>query len=181
MAKEKTYSLWLIPDGVIVKELNEHIAALSRKYDSPIFQAHITLLGSISVSESQIIEKTALLATKLCSMQLTLGPVENLPDYFKCVFVTIDKLSALTLARYQALAIFNRTSEEIYVPHLSLIYSSMSEKEKKEISLALREHYVSCTVQTNNIAVFVTSGDPQYWHEVARFSLTGTENSSLYP
>ena len=43
--KGRTYSIWLMPDGKCASSVSEIINDISKKYNTPIFKPHVTLIG----------------------------------------------------------------------------------------------------------------------------------------
>ena len=43
--KGRTYSIWLMPDGKCASSVSKIINDISKKYNTPIFKPHVTLIG----------------------------------------------------------------------------------------------------------------------------------------
>ena len=71
MSKAKGYSIWLMPEGKHYRLLNNTIYEFSKKYSTPSFLPHVTLLGDVEGNESDISNKTTLLAQNLKEFYVT--------------------------------------------------------------------------------------------------------------
>jgi Mg2+ and Co2+ transporter CorA len=61
----KLFSLWIIPTSELKKSLNEIIKGLAKKYKSPKFEAHMTLLGDINLEKKVMIQRARELSNSL--------------------------------------------------------------------------------------------------------------------
>ena len=43
--KGRTYSIWLMPDGKCANSVSKIINDISKKYNTPVFKPHVTLIG----------------------------------------------------------------------------------------------------------------------------------------
>lgn len=101
---KKSYNLWIIPPLKTKSILQKIILDLSKKYETPGFEPHMTLLGDIEVAEKEILEGTKKLAAGLKPFTLTLREVSFSTTYFQSVFVRVksnDKLMQANLAAKQ--------------------------------------------------------------------------------
>lgn len=69
MNAERSYSVWLMPDPASSANarLENEISYWANELDppAPVFQPHVTLIGGISIAETDMIEKTEQLAKRL--------------------------------------------------------------------------------------------------------------------
>jgi 2'-5' RNA ligase len=86
-------------------------------------------------------------------------------------------------ANKKARRIFGGTSEEEYMPHMSLFYGKLAQKTKEEIKkkiMAKAGRKFPINFEVKNIRLLLTDGEPKEWRMVKEFplQLTRTGNSS---
>lgn len=169
MAKIGKYSLWLMPSENAYNKLAEIISGLSKKYSTPNFEPHVTLIGSLVGSEDDMIAKTSRLAIGIKPYQIKLTKIEYLDEYFKSLFVRVEETEDVMEVNLKARKIFSRENDSKYVPHLSLLYGNLSQKIKKEIIENMGNVDISFFVKS--IDIFSTKGEVKDWHRVKSFLL----------
>jgi 2'-5' RNA ligase len=170
MSKTKGYSLWLMPIGEVYNKLNNLISELSRKYNTPHFEPHVTLIGEVLGSEEEIVLKTAQLTSVVRPYRIELGRVEYLNEYFRCLFLRVRETHEVMRANQISRKIFGRETDPKYMPHLSLMYGDFAPQIKEEIIAKIgKEIFVGFDVES--IHLFSTNGEPKDWYRVKEFSL----------
>ncbi len=165
MSASSVYSLWLQPNGDIAYQLQERIRKLSKKYNTPVFAPHVTLLGSLSASETELISLTRTLASSWHPIELVLTKAGYHDLFYQALFVHVKKNNALKEMRETACRLFDQSDTEPYVPHLSLLYGELSQKEKERIlNIMGREFHIRFWV--NSIVLMQTEGPPQQWKKI---------------
>jgi len=129
--ENKGYSIWLMPEDEINEKLSKTISKLCRKYNCPIFNPHVTLIGKIDADEEEIIKKAKKLAKKIKPFEIKLSHPECLENYFKCLFMKVEETEEVMSAGKLALEHFNLNG--IYFPHLSLVYGNFNPSLKKPL------------------------------------------------
>ena len=168
--------------------------------EGPIFEPHVTLLGSIidTPEAETVIKKTKELATKIKHpYRISFKDFVTGPHYFRCVMAAMEPTTEVRIpyqiqmhqqfnshlpfdqvvnAYTQARAVFaDAHGDEVYFPHISLIYADLSEEDKQQYVKELKEHYshlpalLSWEVKT--IHIWHTEGDASTWKEVAVISM----------
>ncbi len=159
------YSLWLEPDGNIAYRLQERIQNLSKKYNTPMFEPHVTLLGNLRYGETELIQLTDTLATSLQPLELLLTRADSGDSFYQSIFVRVEKSKELGSARRLACRLFNMDESEVYMPHLSLMYGDMSRKDKERI-LNLMEREYQMRFTANFVRLVKTEGKPKDWKKI---------------
>lgn len=159
------YSLWLEPDGNVAHRLQEKIRKLSNKYNTPMFEPHVTLIGTLEQSLPELIQLTDMLAGSLEPLELLLTKTGCGNTFYQSVFVHVDNSKGLRSARRLACRLFNVDDPEDYMPHLSLMYGDMTREEKERIlNLMEREYQMRFTVRY--VRLVKTEGLPEEWKKV---------------
>jgi 2'-5' RNA ligase len=164
MTDSATYSLWFEPTGDIAYKLQERIKKLSKKHQTPVFPPHVTLLGSINTSETVAVSLTNTLASPMSPFDLELTKAGYQNTFYQSLFVHVAKTAELEEVRKRACRLFELDEVE-YMPHLSLLYGDLSQKEKQLIlNLIGREFYIQFTVKS--IVLMKTDDKVDQWKRV---------------
>ncbi len=133
MDTETKYSLWLRPFGEVGFELKQQIKELSKRYHSPSFSPHVTLLGGLQMPESKLIPLTETLAHSLEPFTVYLNKAGTGSSYFQSLYIKVKKSEAIMSAHHIAKELFDLNEEKEYFPHLSLMYGRQTENEKNKL------------------------------------------------
>lgn len=161
------YSLLIVPEGNPYKVLKKIIEELSKKYQAPVFEPHLTLLGDIEGKEKTIIEKTKELASKLEPFQLTLGKVEFSTTYHQCVFVRVNPTASLMDAYMQARIMFGEKKDQVFMPHISLVYGNFAMPQREQITKEVALPALAFSAES--IRLIRVSTDPGAWKNLGEF------------
>lgn len=165
MTESATYSLWLEPSGDIAYKLQERIKKLSKKHGTPVFTPHVTLLGGLDASEAELVPLANTLASSVEPFNLKLTKAGYLDTFYQSLFIHVAENSQLKELRNNACRLFNCGGTNDYMPHLSLLYGELNQKEKERIlNLVGREFYIEFPVK--NILLMQTDGKPDQWRKV---------------
>lgn len=165
MASSEKYSLWLRPFGDIAFSIQQRINKLSDKYGTPSFEPHVTLLSGLRYGETELIQLTETLAGALSPFDLLLTKAGYRDKFYQSLFVHIKKSDELMNAYRTALQLFGRKEDEEYIPHLSLLYGDISQKEKERIlSVMGREFHIRFEV--HSLLLVKTEGKPDEWKKI---------------
>lgn len=163
------YTLWVVPAEPVKSILQKIILDLSKKYKTPNFEPHMTLLGDIEVSEEEILAGTKKLASMLKPFNLALGEVSFSTTYFQSVFVRVKSNAKLMQANLLAKQIFNLPNN-LFMPHVSLMYG-VDDMETREKIAAEIKLPADLSFQADKIIIIPTTKDPKDWHHLAEIPL----------
>lgn len=166
---ENLYVLWLVPSANTSKPLQKIINDLSKKYHSPVFEPHITLLGNISCDLETMIQRTKILVSKLKPFSISLGEISFGTTYFKSVFIKVKINEALMNVNLIAKEIF-KVENKNFMPHLSLVYSNNTVDERKNIisKITLSK---DINFKIEKIIVLPYSDNPNEFTHIVEFQL----------
>ena len=135
--KPLSYSVWLMPSGVVKERLIHIIKELSINYGGPVFEPHITLISSFLGNEEELLQRTEKLAGEIAPFSVKLRGVRYLNEFFRSFFLDVKFAENLNNARTAGLELF-ACNENEYRPHMSLAYGdfTVSQKEKMKKSLS---------------------------------------------
>lgn len=105
MIKGKGYSLWFMPTGSVYDRLVKIISQLSKKYSSPNFEPHVTLLAPIDEPGEEITSKTSQLVSLIQPYEIKLTTVDYLDEYFRCLFIRAEETKDVMGANFRSLKV----------------------------------------------------------------------------
>jgi 2'-5' RNA ligase len=164
------YSLWLMPEGLARRRLEQLLRELSARYRGPEFLPHVTLLGSCVGERDEMIRRSSLVANLLTPFTIRLGKIDFRDEYFRCLFVHAGPLVPMRNAYHGACRKFNRTPDPDFMPHLSLLYGNFPQALKEEAMAELGPR-LNVQFKVRNLYLFQTHGEVRNWHEVVRFPI----------
>ena len=168
--KARGHSLWLMPSGGIYERMYELIQGLSREYEGPLFEPHVTLLGEVMFSEEDIIRKTKQLLDRQHPFPITLTSIDYQEFYFRSLFVKVKKIPELLTLQTRAKEIFAMQDKLSYMPHFSLLYGNFPKKVKSQIVEILGVNQ-DLKFVVDRVNLYKTDGEASTWHRVKEFPL----------
>ena len=146
-------------------ELNNIIKELSIEYKSPLFPAHLTLLGDL-IGDKQEIEKDALhLAQQIRPFSIRLAGLDIQENYFRCLYIKAEENKLLSRANEFARKIFHREKDPKFMPHISLMYGKISGKEA-----IIKRLGISAEFEVRSIHLYSCDGEPKDWYPIREFT-----------
>ena len=169
------YALWLKPENEVYDVLQNIISRLAETYEAPFFEPHITVAGSIPLSAKAIVEMMHQVRQQCEPMTLHLTETAIEDHYFRSLYVHIAPNEALLALRERCLTEL-RLEHTPYIPHVSLLYKTLDESEKRKIMEQVGSRF-DLVFSPSSLYLMQTEGTPEQWKEVTRISL-GDENVS---
>ena len=167
-----TYHLWVKPSGAVRDMLAQTIRELARELGGPVFEPHVTLLGNLAGTEEEHIQRSQIATPQLQPFNIILSQPSYGTQYFQCVFMRAEQTPPLISANTVVKRIFKKP-DEIYMPHLSLVYGLYPESRKRNIIRKLPPDVKTRFEVTAFSLIRADSNDPNEWHEISIFSFTG--------
>lgn len=165
MASNKTYSLWFRPFGDVGFELKEQIKELSKRYKTPSFQPHVTLLTGLDEHETELIQLTETLAHSLNPFTIFLEKGDIDDQYFHSLYIKIRKTEPLMAAHRIARELFDVDEHDGYSPHLSLLYGNQTNKEKNAL-LNIMGRSFNMQFDVHSVLLIKTGDDVNNWEKI---------------
>lgn len=170
--KTKGYSILLVPnDKKAYRLYYQTIKKLSKQHHTPLFNPHITLLGSITGQEKDIVTKTGNLAQELKPCLISFDNLGMEQFFFRSLYLEAKPTKQLLQTNQKAGTIFGTNFP--FMPHLSLLYSNLSDRQKRAIITSLEsQQWPDFTVDA--LHLYKCDGEVEDWHEVlkAKFKKT---------
>ncbi|MGM0546234.1 MAG: 2'-5' RNA ligase family protein [Bacteroidota bacterium] len=162
-----TYSLWLEPTGDIVYKLQERIKQLSQKFNTPLFSPHVTLLGGLTASQTELVPLIETLASSVAPFEVKLTKAGYLNTFYQALFIHVEQSQDLKKLHGKACRIIDCPDEykNHYMPHLSLLYGELTQKEKERILNNIgREFHLRFTAK--KLVLIQTDDKPNKWKKI---------------
>ncbi|GJL60881.1 MAG: hypothetical protein NPIRA03_37380 [Nitrospirales bacterium] len=167
-----TYHLWLKPTGHAHDILMKTITDLSQAYHAPVFDPHVTLLGSLPGTEEEISVQCLKLGGSLAPFDIFLAEPAHGDQYFQCVFLKTQETPALMNAHELAKRLFVKEHNP-FMPHLSLLYGHYSLDLKHKIISPLSQALsLNFTVDMIYL-IHSRSEHPKDWAPILSVPLSG--------
>jgi 2'-5' RNA ligase len=157
------YSIQIVPNKNLLKELTDIVKQLSEKYHTPIFVPHMTIVGGFESDLKTIKQKLASIARTVTPLNLELGPISFSTTYFQSVFVRVNSTAGLMDLNLKIKKEFN-LSNNAFMPHISLVYDIPDMKTREKISKEIELKNTKFTA--TELGVITDSFNPDEWKTV---------------
>lgn len=167
---------WLVPAfGPTRDRLTATIEMLAAEYDAPRFQPHVTMVGKFDSDEGVAVRTLQSLAIGVSSFDVRFSAVGSERTYFRSLYLRAEpsgQLRELHQAGRQAWAL----DLPPYMPHLSLLYSDLTEDQKRPIINAI--DLVPLTIQVDAVEMWADDRlGVHNWRRVARVPFSSPSKS----
>jgi 2'-5' RNA ligase len=164
------FSLWLMPPNDMSRRLKRSVLRLSKRFASPTFEPHVTLLGRLEGTETELRSKASILASRLKPVLIQLEEAGYLDEYFRCLFIRVAHSRSLLDAHQTAVEIFGADKQFRFMPHLSLVYADLNNDAKlraaQDIGTSFQDRF-----QVMSLHLYSTTGSPGKWYCIDQFAL----------
>jgi 2'-5' RNA ligase len=164
----KSYSIWLMPENPVKKQIQKKINYLGSDFNGPIFEPHVTLIGGVLGDEKMLIEKTRKISRNIQPFKIIFDDIHYLNEFFRSLFIKIKYNKDLVASRKAASKELGFI-EEYYLPHLSLIYGDYTIKQKEKMISSFGS--VSDSFEVNNIYLAHNDELNLKWRVIMSFPL----------
>ncbi len=169
--KTEGFHLFIEPVEPLAGELSSIIQKLAQECGGPIFKPHVTLLAGIPAgSEERIVSKARAVADALTPFSLTLERLDIEDVYFRALYFKIKETKKMNMYHTLARQVFEMEDNDIYVPHLSILYGNYLRAKTEKIVETLvipSEPFFF----VNRIHLYRTNGDVADWRKLGEFEL----------
>ncbi|KAL8460755.1 hypothetical protein ACS0TY_031527 [Phlomoides rotata] len=175
--KRYDYSVWALPQEELTPRLKKLMEDLRSEFGGPQFEPHVTVVGAISLTETEARDKFDKACEKLKPYCATVEKVGTGTFYYQCVYLLLQPTPEVVEASAHSCAHFGYKNSTPYMPHLSLLYGDLTDEEKKtaqEKAYALDDSIGSLSLQISRIALYKTDTKDKScksWEKVAECQL----------
>lgn len=170
------YSIWLLPAEADVRTyLADTVQDLSTRHDTSLFEPHMTLLGDIDLPLDVLQQKLDLIASTVSLLTLKTGEVSVSTTYYQCVFVRVQPTAQL-LSLYQSACEVFDLSLGVFMPHISLLYSTMPMKQRLKVLGDVAFMQQTFTVDKMVITPSGSDVTPDKWEHLRVHDFAGSDS-----
>lgn len=160
-----------MPGGKTQQKLNQVVKSLAKKYNAPVFEPHMTLLGGIQENEEMVVKRTERLVSQLRPFRLTLGKIEFSTTYFQSVFIRVNATACLMEAYIKTQKLFNKDKDTLFMPHISLMYGNHKMSLREKIAQKIKLPKLSFAAKSICVYKTLSGADPKEWKLVEKLVL----------
>ncbi|KAJ6751397.1 hypothetical protein OIU85_001883 [Salix viminalis] len=179
-AQENDYSVWAIPPEDVRERLKKLMGGLRSEFGGPeIFQPHITVVGAISLTEQDALEKFRSACEGLKAYQVKTDRTVTGAFPSQCLYLLFQSTPEVMDASAHCCRHFGYKRSNQYMPHLSLLYGTLTNEEKKkakEKTHVLDESIDGLNFQISRLALWITdrkdNGTLETWKLISECSLS---------
>ncbi|KAI8113032.1 hypothetical protein M9435_003038 [Picochlorum sp. BPE23] len=135
----EVFSLWYVPPPGSLQKVQETIQQLASRYSAPVFPAHMTLVGGIRAPEATVRRISEELVDTLEPVGGHITCVDYGSIYHQCVFLKVECTEELEFQYRLAQRKFSMDENVQYMPHISLLYSDIDQKERERLTSEQQE------------------------------------------
>ncbi|KAG8385381.1 hypothetical protein BUALT_Bualt03G0037100 [Buddleja alternifolia] len=175
--KKDVYSVWALPPEELTPRLKKLMEGLRSEFGGPQFEPHVTVVGAISLTESEARDKFNKACEGLKAYNATVDRVATGTFFYQCVFLLLHPTPEVVEASTHCSNHLGYKHPTPYMPHLSLLYADLSDEEKKtaqEKAYVLDDSIGSLNFQISHLALYKTDTEDKScksWEKVAECEL----------
>ena len=166
-----SYSLWLRPEQKQIDELTKIVSDLAHRYRTQPFPPHITLLSRIPADMDTIKQACKKIVEQTQEFEIRLQKIDYSEAYYRNFYILTENTSSLLSVYEYAKKLLNFTSDEKYMPHVSLLYGDLDIETKNSLKEQLEDTYPRI-LNCNRLDLYYSSGDESDWHLVESYYFT---------
>ncbi|XP_073061352.1 cyclic phosphodiesterase-like [Primulina eburnea] len=176
-ARKDVYSVWALPPEESRPRLKKLMEGLRSQFGGPEFEPHVTVVGSISLTESEARDSFTKACERLEAYDARVEKVATGTFFYQCVFLLLHPTPQVVEASAHCCATFGYKNSTPYMPHLSLLYGDITEEEKKtarEKAYLLDEDISSLSFKITHLALYKTDTEDKScksWEKVVECEL----------
>ncbi|KAJ6420876.1 hypothetical protein OIU84_028286 [Salix udensis] len=179
VAQMNDYSVWAIPPEAVGEKLKNLMGALRSEFGGPEIPPHITVVGATSLTEQDAVEKfrSACEGLKAYHAMADLVIAGAFPS--QCLYLLFHPTPEVMDASAHCCRYFGYKRSNRYMPHLSLLYGTLTKDEKnkaREKACVLDESIDGLNFQISRLALWKTDRKDKLtlesWKQIAECSLS---------
>lgn len=179
VAEKNDYSVWAIPPEVVGEKLKKLMGALRSEFGGPEIPPHITVVGATSLTEEDALKKFRSACEGLKAYRAKADLVVSGAFPSQCLYLLFHSTPEVMDASEHCCRYFEYKRSNRYMPHLSLLYGTLTEDEKnkaREKAYVLDESIDGLNFQISRLALWKTDrkdkGTLESWRQIAECSLS---------
>lgn len=169
------HSLWLMPAKADQDKLDGLVRLLSRRHGTPLFRAHLTLLGDIPSSTAPPFAALEGIAAIAPPIAAPVSAIELSDSYFTSFYARFPLLPALARLKAASISALSHGAADGFMPHVSLMYGPVPALEKARSAQDMRDMLAGRSVFFDRVALVRSSQEVPIaeWAVLAESPLSG--------
>jgi len=151
------HSIWLMPCFEHEKMFSEIVQALAKRFDTPVFQPHLTLVEDMPRTCEELKPLLTQVAEGASSFDASVETVEESPLYYRSFYARFPVVAPLRMLKEKAVGLFGVGSVETFMPHISLAYGVEEGAEKSQAITALQSKLAGTSVHFDRVCIVSSS------------------------
>jgi len=172
--QENSYSLWIRPSQTQIDELTKIISRLSHRYRTTPFPPHITLLPNITAPINTIEKACRKILERHQAFDIELKEIAFTQDYYRNLYIVTKTGTLLTTLYEDTKDTLSSETDDIYMPHVSLLYGKLDAKQQHALKEELKGSYAN-TYNCQRLDIYNTTNKVSEWHLVKTYYLSKSE------
>ena len=156
-------AIWLIPSEEDKNFYQEIINELSKEYNTPVFEPHITL-AAVQTATSGQLNKLKSYYNVTLPIKVKLKNLGSLGKYHQQVFISGNGGQRLLNLWQKSLEVLEMPTFQ-FMPHLSLLYADL-DKETVQVILDKYKDQLDRTIVIDSIKIMDTGGEVIDWKAI---------------
>ena len=145
----KHYSVWVAapPHSSALAMHRRAVDESAKKLGTPSFAPHVTLFALVQGLEADVLGAAQRVARRTKPFEVRFNEVSRGEQYFQCVYLLAEKTPELMDAHANMKAEMAKVGKvelpnaDGYMPHLSLVYGHLSERDRESARSAIASSY----------------------------------------
>jgi len=154
-----------MPRGEARKRLDSRITELAAIHRTPVFPAHVTIVGSLADDVADLTRCLAPVAAAARRCRIVIEECGGRDSFFTSLYHCIELEPGLDRLRDDVTAALDITLTP-WSPHLSLLYGDLTHAER-EFLIARTEAPLGGDFEVDAFHIWSTTGPVAQWHHVA--------------
>ncbi|GHP03640.1 hypothetical protein PPROV_000239500 [Pycnococcus provasolii] len=185
----RSYSVWIGPPKESRAALlhRQVVDKSARHLSTPPFEPHVTLFAIVQGRQDAVLAAARRVAARTPRIPVRFKSVAKGERYFQCVYLLAEKNDVLVnanaaLAREMASIGRVETPNDLYMPHLSLVYGHLPEHAREEMRTSISTEFGEALLGNDGAfvaeSISVHETDPKdtsmkSWRTIAEYPLKG--------
>ncbi|CAL1410449.1 unnamed protein product [Linum trigynum] len=169
--KKHAYSLWGVPPKDVRIRLKKLTDGLRSEFGGPEFQPHVTVVGAVHLTEQDAISRF----NSACE---GLKPYTAAVDRVTLRVLLLHPTAEVVEAGSHCGGHFGYKRSTPYMPHLSLLYGDLSDKEKEKVqekAMELDDSISNLSFEISSLELWKTDTEDkslESWEKISEFNLS---------
>lgn len=173
----QVYSVWALPPEDVSNRARKLMTTLRSEFGGPEFEPHVTVVGAISLSPEDALEKFRSACKGVKPYTANGKGVSTGTFFYQCVFLLLEATPQVVEASDHCCGHLGYNRPSSYMPHMSLLYADLTDEEKKkaqERANALDESLGNLNFTISRLALYKTDTEDKTlksWEKVDEYNL----------